>query len=193
MASEPTLSTLAMLASEAEASSSSVQQFEDPNTPGLSITGRTKEQMRKYYIRSLHKVVDQSDIVLLVLDARDPEGCRSRLVEEEVRRRESEGKKLVFVLNKIGRFLKLSVFVFVLLMTRKFVRSDTTVECPAVAQAPTTLDSNVTFPVFCLITTPTHQHIIFNCPFIAQTPEGLQTESRKCHRRGGRLPQCRKE
>ena len=68
------------------------------------MSGRTKEQMRKYYIRSLHKVVDQSDIILLVLDARDPEGCRSRLVEEEVRRRESEGKKLVFVLNKIGKF-----------------------------------------------------------------------------------------
>ena len=67
-----------------------------------SITGRTKEQMQKYYIHSLHKVVDQSDIIVLVLDARDPEGCRSRLVEEEARRRESEGKKLVFVLNKIG-------------------------------------------------------------------------------------------
>ena len=101
MASEPTLSTLA---SEVEASSSLTQKFDDPETPGLSITGRTKEQMRKYYIRSLHKVVDQSDIILLVLDARDPEGCRSRLVEEEVRRRESEGKKLVFVLNKIGKF-----------------------------------------------------------------------------------------
>ena len=106
MASEPTLSTLA---SEAEASLSSTQNLSDPlfsETNGLSssITGRTKEQMRKYYIRSLHKVVDQSDIILLVLDARDPEGCRSRLVEEEVRRRESEGKKLVFVLNKIGKF-----------------------------------------------------------------------------------------
>ena len=111
MASEPTLSTLAVLASEAEASSSSAQKLEDPSfsdTPGLSISGRTKEQMRKYYIRSLHKVVDQSDIILLVLDARDPEGCRSRLVEEEVRRRESEGKKLVFVLNKIGKFIYFS-------------------------------------------------------------------------------------
>ena len=104
MASEPTLSTLA---SEVEASSSSTQKFDDPlfsEKSGPSISARTKEQMRKYYIRSLHKVVDQSDIILLVLDARDPEGCRSRLVEEEVRRRESEGKKLVFVLNKIGKF-----------------------------------------------------------------------------------------
>ena len=109
MASEPTLSTLA---SEAEASSSSFQKFDDPlisETPGLSISSRTKEQMRKYYIRSLHKVVDQSDIILLVLDARDPEGCRSRLVEEEVRRRESEGKKLVFVLNKIGALSSVSI------------------------------------------------------------------------------------
>ena len=50
--------------------------------------------------------MDQSEIILLVLDARDPEGCRSKLVEEEVRRRESEGNKLVFVLNKIGKFYK---------------------------------------------------------------------------------------
>jgi hypothetical protein len=58
--------------------------------------------IRKYYLKALHKVVDESDIVILVLDAQDPEGCKSRLVEEEVRRRESEGKKLVFVLHKIG-------------------------------------------------------------------------------------------
>ncbi|PPQ72806.1 hypothetical protein CVT26_003326 [Gymnopilus dilepis] len=98
MASEPTLSTLAMLASEAEAAAS--REVEDPSS-STSGFGKTKEQMRKYYLKTLHKVVDESDIVILVLDARDPEGTRSRLVEEEVRRRESEGKKLVFVLNKI--------------------------------------------------------------------------------------------
>ncbi|PPR03572.1 hypothetical protein CVT24_007611 [Panaeolus cyanescens] len=97
MAAEPTLSTLAMMASEAEALHN---EFSDPSS---STSGgmKTKEQLRKYYLKALHKVVDESDIVILVLDARDPEGCRSRLVEEEVRRRESEGKKLVFVLNKI--------------------------------------------------------------------------------------------
>lgn len=95
MASEPTLSTLAAMASTSE-----VPQYEDAESSGLN---RTKEQIRRHYVRTLHKVIDQSDIVILVLDARDPEGCRSRLVEEEVRRREAEGKKLVFVLNKIGR------------------------------------------------------------------------------------------
>ena len=94
MASEPTLSSLAMLASSVDQS--------DASTSAASPAQKTKVQVRRHYVRALHKVIDGSDIVILVLDARDPEGCRSRLVEEEVRRRESEGKKLVFVLNKIG-------------------------------------------------------------------------------------------
>lgn len=96
MASEPTLSSLAALAASASGSATHSTDMD------RSESSRTKEQQRKHYIRALHKVIDESDIVVLVLDARDPEGCRSRLVEEEVRRRESEGKKLVFVLNKIG-------------------------------------------------------------------------------------------
>lgn len=99
MASEPTLSTLAMQA--ASSASASSPEIGDPSS-SQSILQKTKEQLRKHHIRALHKVVDESDIVILVLDARDPESCRSRLVEEEVRRREGEGKKLVFVLNKIG-------------------------------------------------------------------------------------------
>lgn len=97
MASEPTLSSLAVLASSVDQAHAS-----DALTSAVSSAQKTREQMRRHYVRALHKVIDESDIVILVLDARDPEGCRSRLVEEEVRRRESEGKKLVFVLNKIG-------------------------------------------------------------------------------------------
>ena len=96
MASEPTLSSLAQLA--ASVSANEVLSTHSETTSA----GKTKEQLRRHYIRMLHKVVDESDVVLLVLDARDPAGCRSRLVEEEVRRREAEGKRLVFVLNKIG-------------------------------------------------------------------------------------------
>ena len=67
-------------------------------------------QAKRQYIRTLHRVIDQSDVVILVLDARDPEGCRSKVVEEEVKRRESEGKKLIFVLNKTGTFRFLSFY-----------------------------------------------------------------------------------
>ena len=99
MASEPTLSSLAALA---EASEESERLYNQSEASASSSTEAYKMQLRRQYIRTLHKVIDESDIVILVLDARDPEGCRSRLVEEEVRRREHEGKRLVFVLNKIG-------------------------------------------------------------------------------------------
>lgn len=96
MASEPTLSSLASLADSQAA-------FDEQPLAGPSNdSAKTKEQMRRHYIRALHKVIDESDTIVMVLDARDPEGCRSRLVEEEVRRREHDGKKLIFVLNKIG-------------------------------------------------------------------------------------------
>lgn len=103
MASEPTLSSLAQLAASASASASITAA--DASTPNAA--AKTKEQQRRHYIRALHRVVDEADVILLVLDARDPAGCRSRLVEEEVKRRESEGKRLVFVLNKIGARLRL--------------------------------------------------------------------------------------
>jgi nuclear GTP-binding protein len=77
MASEPTLSTPSMLASEVEASS---QQFNDPSSSTPGGFGKTREQIRKYYLKALHKVVDESDIVILVLDAQDPEGCRSKVL-----------------------------------------------------------------------------------------------------------------
>lgn len=92
MASEPTLTSLADLAASSSALS--------PDSH--SDLARKKDLQKRQFIRSLHRVIDESDIIILVLDARDPQGCRSRLVEEEVHRRESEGKKLVFVLNKIG-------------------------------------------------------------------------------------------
>ncbi|KAI0033609.1 P-loop containing nucleoside triphosphate hydrolase protein [Vararia minispora EC-137] len=98
MASEPTLSSLAQLASTSARTLEALGQDSDDSASGPA---KTKEQLRRHYVRALHKVVEESDVVLLVLDARDPEGCRSRLVEEEVQRRESEGKKLVFILNKI--------------------------------------------------------------------------------------------
>jgi nuclear GTP-binding protein len=95
MAVEPTISSLAL-----EAVSLPSPADVDPSDPSSSM--KPLEQARRHYVRQLHQVIEEADIVLLVLDARDPEGCRSRLVEDEVRRREHEGKRLVFVLNKIG-------------------------------------------------------------------------------------------
>lgn len=62
----------------------------------------TRDSSARAFTRELKKVIERSDVVLQVLDARDPEGTRSRWVEDEVRRREGEGKKLIAVVNKIG-------------------------------------------------------------------------------------------
>ena len=47
----------------------------------------------------LHKVIDSSDVVMYVVDVRDPMGTRSRYVEEFMRT-EKKYKHFVFVLNK---------------------------------------------------------------------------------------------
>ena len=48
----------------------------------------------------LHKVVDSADVLLQVLDARDPIGTRSKYIEEFLRK-EKKHKHLFFILNKV--------------------------------------------------------------------------------------------
>jgi nuclear GTP-binding protein len=88
MASEPTLSSLAQLAESASANDISSA----PSDSTSAAANKTKEQQRRYDIRMLHKVVDEADVVLLVLDARDPAGCRSRLVGKRYAGAKPEGK-----------------------------------------------------------------------------------------------------
>jgi nuclear GTP-binding protein len=99
----PSISTLANMAVTAEAEDLEEEVNENPELRAIRI-------QRRQYLRTLNKVVEQSDIIIMVLDARDPEGCRSRLVEDEVRRREADGKRLVFVLNKIGEYFRLYLY-----------------------------------------------------------------------------------
>lgn len=42
--------------------------------------------------------MEVSDVILQVLDARDPQGCRSQEIEDQCVK---EGKKLIQVINKI--------------------------------------------------------------------------------------------
>mmetsp|Transcript_19812 Transcript_19812/g.59163 ORF Transcript_19812/g.59163 Transcript_19812/m.59163 type:complete len:505 (+) Transcript_19812:297-1811(+) len=58
------------------------------------------ESSRKAFYKEFCKVVEAADVLLEVLDARDPEGCRCRRVEQQVLAAGSD-KRLVLVLNKI--------------------------------------------------------------------------------------------
>lgn len=58
---------------------------------------------RNVYLYSVPvQVIEASDIVLEVLDARDPLGCRCPQVEQFVSCSDG-GKQLLLVLNKIGK------------------------------------------------------------------------------------------
>lgn len=56
--------------------------------------------MSKRIWNELYKVVDSSDVLLQVLDARDPMGTRSPYVEKYLRE-EKKHKHLIFILNKV--------------------------------------------------------------------------------------------
>lgn len=101
-AAKPTATSLAAVAlmqqQDPEAGPSSGVTFHEPIDSSL-----TRDSSSKAFMRELRKVIERSDVIIQVLDARDPEGTRSRWVEEEVRKRDIEGKKLLAVMNKIGK------------------------------------------------------------------------------------------
>ena len=61
-----------------------------------------KDTSRKAYNKEFKKVVEQADVVLYILDARDPEGTRSKEIESMIRESPNGEKQLLLILNKIG-------------------------------------------------------------------------------------------
>nr|XP_056723367.1 guanine nucleotide-binding protein-like 3-like protein [Euleptes europaea] len=59
-----------------------------------------KDSSCKTYYREFRKVIEAADVILEVLDARDPQGCRCPQVEQAVLQAGAH-KRLVLVLNKI--------------------------------------------------------------------------------------------
>lgn len=55
-------------------------------------------QYKKKFVKEVRKIIDESDLLIEVLDARDPEGSRSHDIEKEIA---EKGKKLVLLMNKI--------------------------------------------------------------------------------------------
>lgn len=77
---------------------SNVETQEESDEPKIKKAKSGKQNPKKLHCQELKKVIEASDIVLEVLDARDPLGCRCPQVEEAVI--QSGCKKLVLVLNK---------------------------------------------------------------------------------------------
>lgn len=75
----------------------------DDQEAGVELSGlpTRKDGSRKAFDKIFKQVVEQADVVLYVLDARDPEGTRSKEVERMVMAAASGGKRLILILNKI--------------------------------------------------------------------------------------------
>ena len=59
------------------------------------------DSSRRAFYKEFVKVAESSDVIIEVLDARDPQGCRCLEVERFVRKLDPS-KKIVLLLNKIG-------------------------------------------------------------------------------------------
>jgi nuclear GTP-binding protein len=61
----------------------------------------SKDNSKKAYYKEFKKVVEEADVILEILDARDPLGCRTRQIEELIINAGLD-KRIILLLNKVG-------------------------------------------------------------------------------------------
>jgi nuclear GTP-binding protein len=66
----------------------------------LKLNTSNKDMSRRAYVKDLKQVIEGSDVILEVLDARDPLSCRSKELESQILSHKDE-KKIILILNKI--------------------------------------------------------------------------------------------
>ena len=71
------------------------------NLPQPTTNYSNTESSRRAFDKIFKQVLEAADVILYVLDARDPEGTRSKEVERQVMAAQSGSKRLILVLNKI--------------------------------------------------------------------------------------------
>lgn len=75
--------------------------FPTQDTPSVAADIRNPDSSRKAFDKIFQQVLEQSDVILYVLDARDPDGTRSQEVERQIMASDNGAKRLILVLNKI--------------------------------------------------------------------------------------------
>lgn len=108
---------LALMAQSAQSASDSftpaplAEEFADAS---LNI-----DSSRRAFYREFKEVFENSDVILMVLDARDPQGCRVKEVEESILATGGK-KRLVMVLNKIDLVPRENVQGWIKYIQREF-------------------------------------------------------------------------
>ncbi|EER03386.1 GTP-binding protein-animal, putative [Perkinsus marinus ATCC 50983] len=83
----------------------------------LGSGSKEAQNTRRAYYRELRKVMGMADVVVEVLDARDPLSCRCKSLEEEIL---SNGKKVILLLNKIDLVPKEAVQAWLAYLRKDF-------------------------------------------------------------------------
>ena len=73
----------------------------DEDTPSIQFLPNTKDSSARAFSKTFQSILSMSDILLYVLDARDPNGTRSRPTEREIASFAGGSKRLILILNKI--------------------------------------------------------------------------------------------
>lgn len=73
----------------------------DSNDFATSTRPQSQESSRRAYDKIFKSVLSSADVILYVLDARDPNGTRSREVERQIMAADAGSKRLILILNKI--------------------------------------------------------------------------------------------
>lgn len=92
-----------------------------PEESGIKFSDATFniDSSRRAFYREFKEVFETADVLLMVLDARDPQGCRVREVEEQVLATGGK-KRLVMVLNKIDLVPRDNVQGWIKVIQREF-------------------------------------------------------------------------
>lgn len=97
---------MAELLADANARSDQFNDHQENHYSSTSIetqeSGLKKDDSRKAFYREFNKVVESADVILQILDVRDPLGCRSTQIEEMILQA-AGNKRIILVLNKIGK------------------------------------------------------------------------------------------
>ncbi|CAG8616116.1 9708_t:CDS:2 [Funneliformis caledonium] len=78
-----------------------------------------KDNSRKAYYKEFRKVLETADVILEILDARDPLGCRTKQVEKMIIESGST-KRIILVLNKIDLVPRENITQWLIYLRKEF-------------------------------------------------------------------------
>lgn len=98
---DPALAEVMASASKRTAEFEERQEGPVEASPGPNNDAVTPDSSKRAFMKEFKKVLESSDVILEVLDARDPVGCRCFEAERAIMASSGGSKRIVLVLNKV--------------------------------------------------------------------------------------------